>query len=196
MAILTVLKMGNPILRQRSIEVTQNELQSESFQNLLKDMIDTMNAERGIGLAAPQIGVLKRVVIIDLKNVSERYPQYAEAYPNVPELQGLGIYINPKWEFLTQEKQSFWEGCLSVPGLRGRVERPRRLKVEFTDPHGNQKSIEVEGFLATVFQHEFDHLDGVLYVDRLASTLEFSYVEEYQQFWIPSDQESHPEELD
>ena len=115
----------------------------------------------GIGLAAPQIGVLKQVAVIKLDRESERY----EIKENSEEF----VIINPSLEILDNTKQGFWEGCLSVPGLRGYVERPRQLRITYLDEDAIQNEIIVEDFLATVFQHELDHLFGYLYVDRLNS---------------------------
>ena len=190
MAIRSVLRMGHPLLREVTKEFTEAEVKDPQFQELLQDMMDTMEAEGGIGLAAPQIGVSKRMAIIDLSNASDRYPENAD-HPE--ELKGLGIYINPTWEFMDSCLQGFWEGCLSVPGLRGLVHRPRKIKVQFRDVNWNLKTIIAEDFLATVFQHEFDHLDGVLYVDRLKDIRKLAYIEEYQQFWVPKDEDDEDE---
>lgn len=95
----------------------------------------------------------------------------------------LTIFINPKVEYLTEEKQGFWEGCLSVPGLRGFVERPQKIKVTYLDEGGQDQEIVAEGFLATVLQHELDHLEGVLYIDRIKDTRLLSYQEEFEEFF-------------
>ena len=159
--------MGNPLLREEAKPFTFEEILSEDTEILLKDMWDSLEEAGGIGLAAPQIGISKQLAIIKLSEESDRYPdmETSEAY----------IIFNPKITVLDKEKQGFWEGCLSVPGLRGYVERPRKVKIDFLDENAKERTIEVEDFLATVFQHELDHLIGMLYVDRMedVSTLMF-----------------------
>ena len=151
--------MGNPLLREEAKPFTFEEILSEDTEILLKDMWDSLEEAGGIGLAAPQIGISKQLAIIKLSEESDRYPdmETSEAY----------IIFNPKITVLDKEKQGFWEGCLSVPGLRGYVERPRKVKIDFLDENAKERTIEVEDFLATVFQHELDHLIGMLYVDRM-----------------------------
>lgn len=190
MAILPVLRMGHPILRQKARDLTETEIRSKEIAKLVRDMIDTMHDESGIGLAAPQIGVSLRIAIIELDGVAERYPEYEGDLKD-----GLGVYFNPRVTPIESETQSFWEGCLSVPGLRGLVPRPRKVKIDYLDEKAKPKSITVEGFLATVFQHELDHLDGVLYVDRITDTRNLAYIEEYQQFLAPKS-DADPQELD
>ena len=121
----------------------------------------------GIGLAAPQIGVSKQLAVIKLSEDSDRYPDMETTDPYV--------IFNPRITVLDKELQGFWEGCLSVPGLRGYVQRPRKVKIDYLDENAEERTIEVEDFLATVFQHELDHLIGMLYVDRMedVSTLMF-----------------------
>ena len=159
--------MGNPLLRKEARPFTKEEILSEETKILLEDMWDSLEEAGGIGLAAPQIGISKQLAIIKLSEESDRYPdmETSEAY----------VIFNPNITVLDQELQGFWEGCLSVPGLRGYVERPRKVKIDFLDENAKERTIEVEDFLATVFQHELDHLIGMLYVDRMedVSTLMF-----------------------
>lgn len=173
MAVRKVIRMGHPTLRKRAIEVSKEEIQSLEFKNLLTDLYDTMKAEGGIGIAAPQIDVSKMVTIIELPNQS-RYGS----------MQGTPLLtiINPKIEYLTEELQGFWEGCLSVPGLRGFVERPKSVKINYLDEMAQEKEIIVDDFLATVFQHELDHLFGKLYIDRISDTTKISYNEEFTAY--------------
>lgn len=154
----TVIKMGHPTLREVAQDVTLEELKTEEFKTLLIDLFETMKVEGGIGIAAPQVNVSKKVTLIQIPDHS-RYG----------EMQGtpLLIIINPIITYLTEETQGFWEGCLSVPGLRGYVERPKKVKINYIDETGSEKEIIAEDFLATVFQHELDHLFGYIYVDRL-----------------------------
>lgn len=170
----TVIRMGHPTLREVASPVLVGELKSPEFKQLLIDMYDTMKVEGGIGIAAPQINVPKQVTLIELPDDNDRYG----------ELEGtpLMVIINPIMKYLTQEHQGFWEGCLSVPGLRGFVERPKKVQVDYLNEHGEEKSLIVEGFLATVFQHELDHLFGKLYIDRITDTTKLSYSEEFSEF--------------
>jgi len=133
-------------------------------------MWDVMKKAGGIGLAAPQIGISIQLAVIKLESESERY----DNLENSEEF----VIFNPKLEVIDHQKQGFWEGCLSVPGLRGYVERPRQLKINYLNEHADEKEVIVEDFLATVFQHELDHLFGFLYVDRLNSTKDLVFEEE------------------
>ena len=154
-----ILKMGNPLLREVAQDFSAEEIKSRDTKDLLADMWDSLEAAGGIGLAAPQIGISKQLAVIKLSEESARYPDMedSEAF----------VIFNPTITILDDSEQGFWEGCLSVPGLRGFVERPRKIRVDFLDENAEPRSVEVENFLATVFQHELDHLIGKLYVDRM-----------------------------
>ena len=167
---LQILKLGNPILRLIAKELTREEILSSEIQELIPKMWSMMREAGGIGLAAPQIGISIQLAVIKLENDSERYD-------NLEDSEEF-IIFNPKLEVLDEKKQGFWEGCLSVPGLRGYVERPRKLKIKYLDEHAIERQVIVEDFLATVFQHELDHLFGYLYVDRLDSTKDLVFEEE------------------
>jgi peptide deformylase len=167
--------MGNPILRKRGEPVSKHEIFSNEFTQLIEDLKDSMKHYGGIGIAAPQIGTGLQVAIIEIKGLN-RYGEEIH-FP-------LTIFINPKVTYLTEDLQGFWEGCLSVPGLRGFVERPKKVKIEFLNASGEEKEILAEGFLATVLQHELDHLEGVLYIDRIKNSHLLSYQEEYEEFII------------
>ena len=159
MTVRQIIKMGNPLLREVADEFTPEEIKSAETKILLEDMWDSLAAAGGIGLAAPQIGISKQLTVIKLSEESDRYPDMedTEAF----------VIFNPKITVLDETEQGFWEGCLSVPGLRGFVERPRSIRVDYLDENAESMYIEVEDFLATVFQHELDHLIGKLYVDRM-----------------------------
>ncbi|PIP90176.1 MAG: peptide deformylase [Bdellovibrionales bacterium CG12_big_fil_rev_8_21_14_0_65_38_15] len=174
MAIKQVIRMGHPVLRQIAKELTKEEILSEEIKSLIVDMQDTMEAEGGIGIAAPQIAVSLQTAIIELPENSERY--------GTLDSSAKYIIFNPKITPLTSELQGFWEGCLSVPGLRGFVEREKKVRIEYLDENAVEQVIEPEGFLATVFQHELDHLFGKLYIDRIKDTTLISYNEEFEQF--------------
>jgi len=169
MSVRTVLRLGDPRLRQPSAVVEETLFGSGELDRLIDDLRDTMAARDGAGLAAPQIGVPLRVVIYGITS----NPRYPEA-PPIPET----VLINPVLTPLGEETQLGWEGCLSVPGLRGQVRRQQRLHIAWRDPDGGQRQQEVEGFHARVVQHECDHLDGLLFVDRLESSRAFGFSEE------------------
>jgi peptide deformylase len=161
-----ILKMGDPRLWRVSDRV--DRVPSRELDDLLADMRDTMKAYNGAGLAAPQIGVPLRVVIFGV----DFNPRYPDAEP-VPYTE----IVNPVLTPLGDEIEEGWEGCLSVPGLRGVVPRYARLRYEGHDPQGNAIRREVDGFHARVVQHECDHLDGVLYPMRMPDMRRFGYTE-------------------
>lgn len=167
MAIRTVLRMGDPRLLQVSQPVAR--INAPELQELLADMQDTMRALDGAGLAAPQIGVPLRVVIFGI----ESNPRYPDAEP-VPQT----VLINPVITPLDTTMEEGWEGCLSVPGMRGLVPRYRRLRYQGMDAQGNGIDRTVEGFHARVVQHECDHLDGILYPMRIRDMRYFGFTDE------------------
>ena len=171
MAVREVLRLGDPRLRQRSAEVGEALFGSAELQALIDDLRDTMASRDGAGLAAPQIGMPWRVVIYGITS----NPRYPEA-PPIPET----VLINPVLTPLGETSQLGWEGCLSVPGLRGQVRRHQRLQVAWRDPGGGHHQQVVEGFHARVVQHECDHLDGMLFVDRLHDMRAFGFSDELQ----------------
>jgi peptide deformylase len=169
MAVKTVLRMGEKSLLERSIEV--EEFGTPGLDQLITDMWDTMEEENGAGLAAPQIGVNVRVVIFGY----EENPRYPEA-PPIPQT----ILINPVIEFLSDQMEQDWEGCLSVPGMRGVVPRYTEIRYSGFDPEGNPVDRIASGFHARVVQHECDHLDGILYPSRITDMRHFGFCEELE----------------
>lgn len=169
-----VIRMGHPTLRLTAGPVMLSEINTPEFKALLSDMYDTMKVEGGIGIAAPQINISKQVTLIELPANSQQY--------GTLQSSPLFVIINPEITIIDPELQGFWEGCLSVPGLRGFVERPRMVQIDYTDEFGEQKQIIAEDFLATVFQHELDHLFGKLYIDRITDTTKISYLDEFAEF--------------
>ena len=163
MAVRRVLKMGEPLLRQVAAPVTRFDAELAS---LVADMDDTMRASSGAGIAAPQIGVGLRVVIFELKD-NPRYPQLSP----VP----YTVLVNPQLAVLDDQQEEGWEGCLSVPGLRGLVPRYRRLRYQGFDAAGRPLDRTVEGFHARVVQHEVDHLDGILFPQRVRDLRNFGF---------------------
>lgn len=167
MAVRRVLRMGDPRLQQVSQPV--ENIDSRDLHVLLRDMHDTMHALNGAGLAAPQIGVPLRVVIFGI-DTNPRYPD-AEPVPHT-------VLINPVITLLDRGMDEGWEGCLSVPGLRGMVPRFRRLRYRGVDADGTAIDRVAEGFHARVVQHECDHLDGILYPMRMRDMRNFGFTEE------------------
>jgi peptide deformylase len=166
MAVREVLRMGHPVLRERAKPV---ETFGPELKALVQDMIETMAAKDGAGLAAPQIGVPQRVVIFGV----DKNPRYPDA-EEVP----FTVLVNPKLVMLTREVEEDWEGCLSVPGMRGVVPRYTKLRYTGFDGDGNPIDRVAEGFHARVVQHECDHLDGILYPMRMTDMSRFGYNEE------------------
>ena len=178
MAIRAIIKMGHPSLRVVSTPVEASELGNEPLKQLVNDLQDTMVANQGIGLAAPQINVLKRVVVIALPEKSPRYQYDAIAERHF-------VLINPEITILDKTLyEEIWEGCLSIPMLCGVVQRPRKILVNYITIDGEPRSYIAEDFLSVVFQHELDHLDGKLYVDRLSSTKQLSFEQEYLTYQL------------
>ncbi len=189
MAVREVLKMGNPTLRVKCDPVDPSELNTPEFKQLIQDMFETMNEEEGIVIAAPQIGVSKQVAIIGVPKENPRYPDLDENEGEEGEEEGeseddfdIIVVVNPKITVTDPTLRGFWEGCLSVPGLRGHVERPSGIRVEFLDLDGKPQVIETNSFAATVFQHEIDHLDGILYVDRVTDKTKLAFIDEYLDY--------------
>lgn len=177
MAVRKIIRMGHPLLRQPARPLTEEEIGSEALERLIGDMIDTLHDYGGIGLAAPQIAEPVRLAIIEIEGGGSRYG-------DIPELP-LTVFINPTIEVIDTASRGFWEGCLSVPGLRGFVERPQHVRVDYLNVTGRSETLELRGFLATVFQHEFDHLDGKLYIDRLADPRLLAFEEEFARYLAP-----------
>lgn len=166
MSVQTILKMGDPRLLQPAAPVTA--FGTPALASLIADMFDTMAAAGGVGLAAPQIGIGLQVVIFGFEH-NERYPDA----PPVPQT----ILINPVITPLTEDEEDDWEGCLSVPGLRGMVPRYQRIRYQGFDPEGKPIDCRVEGFHARVVQHECDHLIGILYPMRMRDLRRFGFTD-------------------
>ena len=165
MAILRTAKMGNPILRKRSEEVPLDLIKSKDLQRLIRDMVETMREYQGVGLAAPQVHEGLRIFTAEIYNELE-----------------LKVVINPVVTLLGNETISNWEGCLSIPRIRGIVKRPSQVKVEGYDQFGNPQSFEANNYLSAVVQHETDHLDGILFVDKMDDLKNLSFMDEYLRY--------------
>ena len=169
MAILKVARLGHPVLRQTAEPIAPNDIRSAEVQRLIDDMVETMREYNGAGLAANQVHTLKRVCVIEVAG----NPRYPDA-PSIP----LTVLVNPRVTPLTEEMEEGWEGCLSVPGMRGVVPRYTKLRYTGTDEEGNPIDRTAEGFHARVVQHECDHLDGILYPQRMTDMRTFGFTRE------------------
>ena len=169
MAVRKILRMGDPQLRRKSDTV--DRVGDEALGTLITDMLDTMKNCDGAGLAAPQIGVPLRVVVFGIDN----NPRYPDA-PPVP----LTVLVNPDISPVGEAMNEGWEGCLSVPGMRGLVPRYSNIRYRGLDAKGKLIDREAEGFHARVVQHECDHLDGMLYPDRIEDRRMYGFIEELQ----------------
>ena len=177
MSILKVSRMGHPVLRQRTALIQPDDISMASMQRLIDDMFDTMKEYVGIGLAAPQVHQARRLFVAGVDD------------PN-STMQPV-VMINPEIEVIDDEKEEDWEGCLSIPDIRGKVIRAKNIRVRFLDRHGRLQQLTATGFPARVIQHETDHLNGVLFVDRMTSFESLTFLEEYGRYW---DSGSGPDE--
>ncbi|MDZ7957644.1 MAG: peptide deformylase [Aulosira sp. DedQUE10] len=169
-ALVPIIQLGNPILRQQATLI--HNIQDEVVQNLIEDLMATVAQANGVGIAAPQIAESYRLFIV----ASRPNPRY----PNAPEMAPTAM-INPRIIGHSTEVVKGWEGCLSVPGVRGLVPRYQTIQVEYTDRNDELQQQELTDFVARIFQHEYDHLDGIVFVDRLESTQDMITEQEYQQ---------------
>jgi peptide deformylase len=170
--------MGHPLLREVAAPLQREQIGSSILRQLLDDMVDTLHDYGGIGLAAPQIGESVRLAIVEIPGGATRYGEL----PPMP----LTVFINPVIEVLDPMTAGYWEGCLSVPGLRGFVERPQHVLIRYLSEAGEHRELELRGFAATVFQHEFDHLDGKLYIDRITDRSLLAFDREYERYHAAS----------
>ncbi len=159
MSSLAIVEVGNPVLRERAREVTPEELAAPAAQRLIDDMVETMRAAGGAGIAANQVGETVRIAIAEVGD-NPRYPYK----PRIP----LTVFVNPVIEVLDDSVETLNEGCLSVPNMRGELERHMRIRVTYLDRDGVEHVEERLGLTAGTFQHEVDHLDGILFLDRVA----------------------------
>ena len=168
--IRTIVQLGNPALRQVADPVDVNQIQSDEIQNLIDDLIETMRHANGAGLAATQIAVPLRICIIEVN----KNPRYSYK-PDIP----LTVLINPKVTFLTEERINVYEGCLSVPNMRGKVDRCPEILIEGFNREGQSVSFISKGISAGTFQHELDHLDGLVFTDRMKDASSLTTIDEF-----------------
>ncbi len=169
MAILKVARMGHPVLRKKAKALEPTEVRTAPFQKLIDDMMETMHEYSGIGLAGPQVHESLRLFVAGI----EQPDGSLRVMP----------FINPEVTPLGQATDEDWEGCLSIPDIRGRVTRPDRIVVRALDRRGKPFELELSGYPARVVQHETDHLDGILFFDRMTSFESLTYLEEYSRYW-------------
>jgi len=175
MAILKVARLGHPVLRKVAEPIPVKEIRSPDIQRLIDDMVETMREYNGAGLAANQVHVLKQVCVIEV-NGNPRYPEA----PNVP----LTVLINPVVTPLIAEMEEGWEGCLSVPDMRGMVPRYIAVRLEAYDRMGKKLDVVAKEFFARVIQHETDHLNGIVYVDRMKDLSTLTHLAEWNKYWL------------
>ncbi len=173
MSILKVARMGHPVLRARARAVEPSEIRQPGFQKFIDDMVETMNEYRGIGLAAPQVHESVRLIVVGIQDDDEEDESKIQLLP----------LINPELTPVGTEVIEGWEGCLSIPEVRGRVPRAAVVRAQYLDRRGKRVERTFEGYPARVVQHEADHLDGVLFIDRMRSFQSLTYLDEYAKFW-------------
>jgi len=174
-SILKVTRLGHPVLRKITENVAVRELQSVEMQKFIDDMIETMKEYDGVGLAADQVHESKQVVVLEVAD-NPRYPQK----PKV----ALTVLVNPKITPLSDETEEDWEGCLSIPDLRGRVPRYKSIRVQALDRNGAELDFIADDFHARVIQHEFDHLNGKVYLDRMRDLSTLTFLQEFTRYWL------------
>ena len=173
--ILKVARLGHPVLRQIAAPIPPDQITTAAVQQFIDDMIETMYEYDGAGLAAPQVHVSQQIVIMEVT----KNPRYPDA-PDIP----LTIYINPEITLLTEAMDEDWEGCLSVPGMRGRVPRHTNIRLRAYDRQGERVDFVAEGFHARVIQHECDHLEGKVYIDRMRDMSSLMFLEEFIKYGL------------
>ncbi len=174
MSVLPIAGVGDPVLRTRASEVLPDELDATDVQRLIDELIETRRTAGGAGLAANQVSAVKRIAVVEVDDAArQRYP-YKPPFP-------LTVILNPVIEPLGGETLLVNEGCLSVPSLRGDVERHARGRVHYLDRNGQPRELVVDGLTAGTFQHEVDHLDGVLFLDRVRNPQSFSTWEQFER---------------
>jgi peptide deformylase len=173
MSILKVSHLGHPVLRTPTRPVAKEALASPAIQILIDNMVETMVEYFGVGLAANQVHESLAIAVIESHGPRGKIP--------------MTILVNPDVTVLDEELVEDWEGCLSIPEFRGRVPRYRRLRVDALDRHGNTLQFVAEDFFARVVQHEFDHLKGKVYLDRMRDLETLSHLPEFQRYWLPQE---------
>jgi peptide deformylase len=175
MSILKVTRLGHPVLRKVTENVPLQELESPAMQKFIDDMIETMKEYDGVGLAADQVHESKQIAVLEVAD-NPRYPDKAK----VP----LTVLVNPRITPLSEETEDDWEGCLSIPDLRGMVPRYKSIRVQALDRQGKDIDFVANDFHARVIQHEFDHLNGKVYLDRMRDLSTLTFLQELSRYWL------------
>jgi len=175
MSILKVTRLGHPVLRKITEKVSAADLKSAATQQFIDDMIVTMKEYDGVGLAADQVFASKQIAVLEVAE-NPRYPDK----PKVP----MTVLVNPQITPLSDEAEEDWEGCLSIPDLRGRVPRYKSIHVQALDRNGKKLNFEAHDFHARVIQHEFDHLNGKVYLDRMKDFSTLTFLQEFTRYWL------------
>jgi peptide deformylase len=177
MPILKVTRLGHPVLRTVTATILAEEFHLPDMQKFIDDMIETMKDYDGVGLAANQVFKSKQIAVLEVSE-NPRYPQK----PKVP----LTVLVNPRITPLSEDLEEDWEGCLSIPDLRGRVPRYKTIRVQALDRDGNALDFIAEDFHARVIQHEFDHLNGKVYLDQMRDFSTLTFLQEFARYWLRS----------
>ena len=175
MSILKVCRLGHPVLRLQAQRLSKEGLASLAIQTLIDNMMQTMVEYSGVGLAAPQVHESLSIAVIESHGLRGEIP--------------MTVLVNPDLTILDEELMEDWEGCLSVPDFRGRVARHQKLRVDAWDRYGNKIQFVAEDFFARVVQHEFDHLMGRVYLDRMRDLSTLAHLAEFQRYWLPERKE-------
>ena len=183
MAILKVARLGHPVLRAKALPVPPSEVASPRIQTLIDDMFETMSEYQGIGLAAPQVHESLRVFVAGVRRGEVVTPMTDDV-----EMPFVAL-INPEIVRVGDEVEDSWEGCLSIPDIRGKVERARVIRVRALDRTGRRVELVAHGLPARVIQHENDHLDGVLFFDRMATFETLTFMDEFKRYWAKDEEE-------
>ena len=178
MAILKIAVLGNPVLRVMAEPV--KNIQAPEIQRLIDDMIETMREYKGVGLAAPQVHRPLQIAVIEADE-----PPRGSGEPSSP----LTVLINPQISPVTDQMEEDWEGCLSIPDLRGKVPRHREIEIQAHDRRGRPLHLKAGDFFARVIQHEYDHLTGTMFLDRMKSFETLTYLAEYARYWARDEEQ-------
>jgi peptide deformylase len=178
MSILKVCRLGHPVLRMQAQRVSAEKLASPATQNLIDDMMETMVEYYGVGLAAPQVHESLAIAVIESHGPRGDIP--------------MTVLVNPDITVLDEERVEDWEGCLSIPDFRGRVPRWQKVRVDALNRTGKKIQLTADGFFARVIQHEFDHLMGNVYLDRMGDLKTLAHLAEFQRYWLPEDSTTPP----
>lgn len=173
MANLPIVKIGHAVLREKCKDIPHAEFHSKAFQKLVKDMVETMHKNEGVGLAANQIGRNTRLIVLECRS-SKRYPD-VDDFP-------LEVFFNPKITHYSKEKVKGWEGCLSIPAYRGVTPRAKSVTFEAWTPEGKRIEKTVHDFHARVIQHEIDHINGMFYMDRMEDLHHWMHLDEFEKY--------------